>query len=60
MKQHYVEKRFISEGGRMVSEVLETTDVFKIQGFLLTTNIEKNIDSVSHLFIIIWVKNCIY
>ena len=60
MKQYYVEKRFISEGGRMVSEVLETTEVFKIQGFLLTTNIEKNIDSVSHLFIIIWVKNCIY
>ena len=60
MKQYYVEKRFISEGGRMVSEVLETTDVFKIQGFLLTPNIEKNIDSVSHLFIIIWVKNCIH
>ena len=60
MKQHYVEKRFISEGDRMVSEVLETTEVFKVQGFLLTTNIEKNIDSVSHLFIIIWVENCIY
>ena len=60
MKQYYVEKRFISEGGRMVSEVLETTDVFKIQGFLLTPNIEKKIDSVSHLFIIIWVKNCIH
>ena len=53
MKQHYVEKRFISEEGRMTSEVLDTTDIFKIQGFLLTTNIEENTDSVSHLFIII-------
>ena len=28
----YVDKRFISEGGRLISEILEITDLLKIKG----------------------------
>ena len=48
----YVKNRFISEGGRLISDILEVTDYFKINGLLLTIDIEKAFDSVNHLFLI--------
>ena len=48
----YVNGRFISEGGRLISDILEICDTLKIEGFLLTVDIEKAFDSVDHSFLI--------
>ena len=48
----YVNGRFISEGGRLISDVLEICDTLKIEGFLLTVDIEKAFDSVDHSFLL--------
>ena len=48
----YLNNRFISEGGRLISDVVEITDLLKIEGILLTVDIEKAFDSVNHLFLV--------
>ena len=51
-KNHTVKGRFISEGGRLISDILEISNSLKIKGFLMTLDIEKAFDSVNHLFLI--------
>ena len=48
----YVEGRIISESGRLISDILEITDLSKLNGILLTIDIEKAFDSVNHAFLI--------
>ena len=48
----YVKGRFISEGGRLISDVLEICDKLQIKGFLMTVDIEKAFDSISHCLLI--------
>ena len=48
----YVNSRSTSEGGRLISDILETTELLQKGGFLMTVDIEKAFDSVSHLFLI--------
>ena len=48
----YVKGRFISEGGRLISNVLEICDKLQIRGFLMTVDIEKAFDSINHCFLI--------
>ena len=48
----YVKGRFITEGGRLISDFLEISDNLKIKGFLMTLDIEKAFNSVNHLFLI--------
>ena len=48
----YLNKRFISEGRRLISDIVEITDLLQIEGILLTLDIEKAFDSVSHLFLV--------
>ena len=48
----YVKGRFISEGGRLISDVLEISDKLQIKGFLMTVDIEKAFDSINHCFLI--------
>ena len=48
----YVKGRFISEGGRLIFDILEISDNLKVKGFLMTLDIEKAFDSVNHLFLI--------
>ena len=48
----YVKNRFISEGGRLIDDLLEFCDTFKKEGFLVTIDIEKAFDSVNHNFLI--------
>ena len=48
----YVKRRFISEGGRLISDVLEISDKLQIKGFLMTVDIEKAFDSINHCFLI--------
>ena len=48
----YVEERFISEVGILISDILEISDNLKIKVFLMTLDFEKVFDSVNHLFLI--------
>ena len=48
----YVKNRFISEGGRLITDILEITDILQIEGLLMTIDIEKAFDSVNHCFLI--------
>ena len=52
----YVINRFISEGGRSISDILEITDSLQINGLLMTIDIEKALDSVNHFFLISVLK----
>ena len=45
----YVKGRFISEGGRLISNVLEICNKLQIKDFLMTVDIEKAFDSINHL-----------
>ena len=47
----YVKGRFISEGSRLISDILEISDNLKVKGFLMTLDIEKAFDSVDHLLL---------
>ena len=40
----YVDGRFISEGGRLTADVLQTNDVLKLSGLLVTIDIQKDFD----------------
>ena len=40
--------RFIAEGGRLIADVLKSTDVLKLNGMLVTVVIQKAFDSVNH------------
>ena len=48
----YLNNRFISEGRRLISDIVEITDLLQIEGILLTVDIEKAFDSVNHLFLV--------
>ena len=48
----YVNNRFISEGGRLINDLLEVCDTFNKKGYLVTIDIEKAFDSVNHVFLI--------
>ena len=52
----YVKNRLISEGGRLIDDLLELSDTLKTDGFLITVDIEKAFDSVNHKFIIATLK----
>ena len=51
-----VDKRFISEGGRLISGILEITDLLKIKDLLLTVDIVKAFDSVEYQVLINLLK----
>ena len=50
----YIDKRFIREGDRPISDILELTDLLKIEGLLLTVDIDigKAFDSANHQFLL--------
>ena len=50
-KTAYVKDRFICETGRLMSDIIEVSDVFNIDGFLVTMVIEKAYDSLNHPFL---------
>ena len=47
-----VDGQFISEGGRLVSDLLEISNTLKLDGLLATADIRKAFNSVDHAFII--------
>ena len=48
-KTAYVEKRFLSETGELISDILEITD---LKGLLLTVDVEKAFAYFYHQFLI--------
>ena len=50
-------KRFIEEGGRLVSDILEISNCnFNLRGYIVTADIEKVFDSLSHSFLLACLK----
>ena len=56
-QKEYVKSRCISEGGRLISDLLEMSEVLNKEGFLVTVDIGKAFDSVNHLFLIAILEN---
>ena len=52
----YVPGRFIGESVRLISDILEYTDNAEIPCYMLSADIEKAFDSVSHTFLIAVLK----
>ena len=48
-----MKNRCVSEGGRLISDLLEISEVLNKEGFLATADIEKAFDPVNHLFLIV-------
>ena len=48
----YVKGRFISEGDRLISDVLEICNKLQIKDFLMTVDIRKAFDSINYCFLI--------
>ena len=56
----FVANRFINEGGRLISHILEITDILNMEGYLLIIDIEKAFDSVDHHFLLAILEKCGY
>ena len=48
----YVKNRFISESGRVISDILEIVTTLALQGLLATIDTKKEFDSVNHCFLL--------
>ena len=48
----YVTNRFLREGGRLISDILEMKENLNMEGYLLTVDIEKAFDTVDHYFLL--------
>ena len=48
----YVKNRHIEESGRLISDIIETTKIRNIEGFLVAMDIVKAFDSLDHNFVI--------
>ena len=55
-KTAYVKDRFICETGRLISDIIEVSDAFNIDGFLVAMDIEKAFSSLSHSFLLAVLK----
>ena len=52
----YVKGRFIGESIRLISDVLDTTDMYNIPGYILTADLQKAFDSIDHTFLLACLK----
>ena len=48
----YIPGRFIGESIRLISDILEYTEVEQMEGYMFAADIEKAFDSVDHNFLI--------
>ena len=48
---------FISEGGCLISDIFEVSDLLKLKGLLLTVDIENAFDSVNFDFLLKVLEN---
>ena len=52
----YVKNRFIGEGGRLVSDILEMSESLNFKGYISTVDIGKVFNSLSHSFLHVYPK----
>ena len=52
----YIPGRFIGESIRLISDILEYTEVEQMEGYMFAADIEKTFDSVDHNFLIAVLK----
>ena len=52
-----VKNRFIGEGGRLIFDILEIYECLNLKGYIVTVDIEKAFDSLSHFFYLLVLKN---
>ena len=55
----YVKDRFICKTSILISDIIEVSDVFNIDGFLVTMDVEKAFDSLNHSFVLAVLKNLV-
>ena len=48
----YVKNRFISKSGRVTLDILEIADTLALEGFLVTADIKKALNSVNHCLVL--------
>ena len=48
----YIKNRFLSESGRVISDILEISNALALEDFLVTEDIEKAFDSVNYCFLL--------
>ena len=53
----YLYGRFISEGARLIFDIIEVSNLLKLKGVLLTVHIEKVFNSVNHNFLLKVLEN---
>ena len=52
----HVKNKYIGEGGRLISDILEINNTFNLRGYILTVDIEKAFDSLCHSFLLPCLK----
>ena len=52
----YLKNRFIGERERLLSDILEISAVFNMRRYIVTIDIEKAFDSLSHSFLLAYLK----
>ena len=52
----YVKGRFIGESTRLISDILEVSDMNNLSGYILTADLEKAFDSIDHTFLMSCLK----
>ena len=55
-----MKNRFIGEGGRLISDIFEMSESLNLKGYILTVDIGKAFDSLSHSFLLVYSKKCGY
>ena len=53
----YVKNRSIVEGGRLISDILKMSESLNLKGYIVTVDIEKAFNSLSHSFLLACLKN---
>ena len=55
LQEAYIENRFIGESGKLIADNIKITDIPNKEGFLVTMDIGKAVDSLDHNFVIsVW------
>ena len=52
----YVQNRYIIEAGRLIFDILDICDKLSIDGYLVTVDIEKALDSLDYEFLLVILK----
>ena len=47
-----MKNRFIGEGGRLISDILEMSESINLKRYIVTVDIEKVFNSLSHSFLL--------